>query len=403
MATKRVNQIVMAATAADFIAGRNGLIDTPEGTKRIPGNLLTFLGNVHFVSNAEYVFAVVDSNDTFLFGVKTDGSFVWSKGMSNDLKIKIESILNSLDNKVDKESGKSLINSVFASGISFESNAEYLFAALDLNKNILFGVKSDGSFYCPKDFRYYSYFNEILRRTNPLVNKNILIIGDSITDMGYWVNSLKSISGCKVYNRGVSGTTIADRSGSSQSFCQRFDLSESDSQTHTDGFPARENVDFVIVFGGTNDWGNSVPFGDFGENIDRATFFGALRYLINGLKTRYCGKPIFVMSPLNCARSLRFSNWNRVAFGTGTSFDFRVNSQSAEMSDYTDIMKAVCRLYGVFFIDMFNCGISPVVEYDYNHYFVTHEGDSVPDGLHPNEVGSAIIAKYVYKKLLTFI
>lgn len=156
MATKRVNQIVMAATAADFIAGRNALIDTPEGTKRIPGNLLTFLGNVHFVSNAEYVYAVVDSNDTFLFGVRKDGSFSWSKGMSEDLKSKVTEIFESLnllsENKVDKEAGKSLVNSVFASGVSVVSNDEYLLAVLDDDDKILFGVKRNGNFEWAKGF-----------------------------------------------------------------------------------------------------------------------------------------------------------------------------------------------------------------------------------------------------------
>lgn len=150
MATKRVNQLVMEATAADFIAGRNSLIDTPEGTKRIPGNLLAFLGNVHFLSNAEYVFAVADSNGTFLFGVKKDGSFVWSKGMSEDLKSKVTRIFESLEllseNKVDKESGKSLVDAVFARGVSVISNQEYSFALLDNNNTFLFGVKRDGNF-----------------------------------------------------------------------------------------------------------------------------------------------------------------------------------------------------------------------------------------------------------------
>ena len=68
MATKRVNQIVMAATKQDFAAGRNGLIDTPEGTKRIPGDLLGVLQNLNVVSNGEYVYAILDKNDTFLFG-----------------------------------------------------------------------------------------------------------------------------------------------------------------------------------------------------------------------------------------------------------------------------------------------------------------------------------------------
>lgn len=143
MATKRVNQIVMAATKQDFAAGRNGLIDTPEGTKRIPGDLLGVLQNLNVVSNGEYVYAILDKNDTFLFGIKPDGSIVWSKGVPEPLKEYISEILKT---KVDKEDGKSLINKIFADGISVTSNNEYILAFTDSNDVFLFGVRPDGRF-----------------------------------------------------------------------------------------------------------------------------------------------------------------------------------------------------------------------------------------------------------------
>ena len=146
MATKRVNQIVMAATAADFIAGRNGLIDTPEGTKRIPGNLLTFLGNVHFISNDDFLFALTDSKGRVVFAIKKDGTI----DRVNDEILKLFGIS---ETKVDKVIGKSLIDSVFASGVKIESNDDYLFVISDSTGRVLLSVDKTGHIEQLKDIQ----------------------------------------------------------------------------------------------------------------------------------------------------------------------------------------------------------------------------------------------------------
>ena len=558
MATKRVNQIVMAATAADFIAGRNGLIDTPEGTKRIPGNLLTFLGNVHFVSNAEYVYAVVDSNNTFLFGVRKDGSFSWSKGMSEELQTKLESIfgsLESLDNrKVDKEEGKSLVNATFASGVIITSNDEYALAFVDSNSTLLFGVKRDGAFvfakgvpepmqkalqsvfeqldsakvdkvagkslidstfaaglsysateylytivdseghvvwairkdgsmywakgmsedlrtilatkanitdvdllldtkvdkaegkslidatfadnlsydnteylYVLKDVggrilaaikndgsffwqkgmsaelkgelaRIWSAFDDIAN--NSLYGKKLLIIGDSLTQLQTYTIPLEENFGCFIYNRGAGGTSVADRSGSSSSFCQRFDLTENNNKgPNANGFPGRSNIDAVVVWGGINDWGNSLPLGAIDGVLDRGTLFGAYRYLLEGLKTRYYGKPIIVCSVHSPGHSTMFPNWNRATFNNDGSFTFRTNLQGKMLIDYHDCQKSVCDVLGIPFVDMFECGVSFMSEYDYEHYSYEQGDPATPDGLHFNSAGGEIVARYLANKI----
>ena len=40
MATKRIKDLTSTATAADLLSGRYGVLDTPDITKRLPGNLL---------------------------------------------------------------------------------------------------------------------------------------------------------------------------------------------------------------------------------------------------------------------------------------------------------------------------------------------------------------------------
>ena len=55
-----------------------------------------------------------------------------------------------LDGKVGKEEGKSLIDSVFAGGVSISENPEYVYAVTDSNGKLLFGVKKDGNFVWAK-------------------------------------------------------------------------------------------------------------------------------------------------------------------------------------------------------------------------------------------------------------
>lgn len=90
------------------------------------------------VTNSEYLYAITDNSDTFLFGIKKDGSLNWAKGLPEFLK-------DLIGTKVDKEDGKSLIDSLFAESVSYTSNEEYLFALLDNESNVLFGIQKDGS------------------------------------------------------------------------------------------------------------------------------------------------------------------------------------------------------------------------------------------------------------------
>ena len=87
-------------------------------------------------------------------------------------------------------------------------------------------------------------------------------------------------------NYGVSGSRIARQTVMTnephdRDFCMR--MAEMD-----------ENADAVVVFGGTNDYGH----GDapLGVPSDRTpfTFWGACHWLMDGLLTRYAGKPVVI-------------------------------------------------------------------------------------------------------------
>lgn len=103
------------------------------------------------VQNNEFSYAIVDSNDTLLFGIKTDGSVTWSKGIPETIKVVLDSIQTSLLEKVDKVPNKTLVDSDFASTLRTVTNQEYLFAILDSNDSVLFGIDRAGHL-CVSDF-----------------------------------------------------------------------------------------------------------------------------------------------------------------------------------------------------------------------------------------------------------
>ena len=122
----------------------------PEPIQNIIDEIKLVTDKTKIVSNPEYVYAVTDSEDRFLFGVKPDGSFEWAKGIPQNIQSEIESLYAELDGKVDKEDGKALIDAVFAGGVGISENPEYVYAVTDSNGKFLFGVKKDGNFVWAK-------------------------------------------------------------------------------------------------------------------------------------------------------------------------------------------------------------------------------------------------------------
>lgn len=108
----------------------------------------------YYVENPEWMRVLVDADDHILAGIKSDGSVEWSVGVPTPVKEYITEhlaeimadITEDLDTKVDKEEGKSLVDSEFAGGISYIENPEFTAVYLDKDERILFGINTDGNF-----------------------------------------------------------------------------------------------------------------------------------------------------------------------------------------------------------------------------------------------------------------
>jgi len=205
-----------------------------------------------------------------------------------------------------------------------------------------------------------------------LKGKKAVFLGDSITEgvgvsdisKGY-VNLVKEILGLsETYNRGISGTRFAVQTAPSEEASFDKDFISRVAELPTD-------VDLVVVFGGTNDYGHGdAPFGDFTDRTGY-TFCGACHVLFESLVNKYFDKKIMIMTPLH----RQFEEEN-----------------GKFLKDYVDMIKKVAEFYSIPVLDMYAAsGIQPQLEVIRNAF--------CPDGLHPNDEGNKIIAE----KIVNFV
>lgn len=206
----------------------------------------------------------------------------------------------------------------------------------------------------------------------------INFLGDSITQ-GVGASSpetiyhavLKKEAGlAQTRNYGIGGTRFAIQKGTVKrpkddyvdinSFCERFEEMDDD-------------ADVVVVFGGTNDYGHGdAPLGSFDDRTPD-TFYGACHYLFRGLVKKYLGKPIVIMTPLHRLNELEIP-------------DIKVSGDYGNLKVYTNIIREVAEYYSLPVLDLFaTSGLQPEIKEIQETY--------IPDGLHPNDNGNAVIAR----------
>lgn len=193
-------------------------------------------------------------------------------------------------------------------------------------------------------------------------------LGDSITegvgvrDLGnMYYNRIQRECGIReLYIDGIGGTRIARQQIPSedliidQDFISRVDKIDKD-------------CDLVIVFGGTNDFGHGdAPIGTPHDRT-QDTFWGACHVLCEKLINRFPRAQLVYMGPLHRITEEETNRHGRI------------------LDDYVEIIKTVTRKYSIPFLDMMAIsGIAPQIK--------VHRELYIPDGLHPNDAGQALIA-----------
>ncbi len=207
-----------------------------------------------------------------------------------------------------------------------------------------------------------------------LAGSVINFLGDSITEghgasapeMGY-VHQLAVRFGLKeARNYGIGGTRYARQRTPSPS--PRHDLDFCRRAVEMD-----PTADAVVVFGGTNDFGHGdAPFGTFADRTPD-TFYGACHTLYTTLLTRYPTVPVVVLTPTHRLEE-RVSE--------------RGDKGGLTLADYVKAEREVAEYYSLPLLDLYACGgMQPQVPAIRAAY--------MPDGLHPNDAGHALLAERV--------
>lgn len=138
-----------------------------------------------------------------------------------------------------------------------------------------------------------------------------------------------------------------------------------------------ENADMVVVYGGVNDWFHGdAPFGVVSDTTP-STFCGAVRYLMNYLKSAYANKPIIFMTPARCC-------FNGISSNGISSHEYK-QADAKPLKAYVEAIQQIGECCGVYVLDLYDgLGIDPNNPADKEQYTV--------DGLHFNAAGHAAIA-----------
>lgn len=139
------------------------------------------------IESPEFIKAIVDAEDHFLFGIQLDGSIEWVKGIPAPIRAKLQEIINQSqqdktdllealnadkeelsasitslqETKVDKEEGKSLIEDEVKECFKVIENDEFIHAITDSEDRLLFGIYRDSSKpYFPLNEMYHVEQNE---------------------------------------------------------------------------------------------------------------------------------------------------------------------------------------------------------------------------------------------------
>ena len=197
-----------------------------------------------------------------------------------------------------------------------------------------------------------------------LKGKKINFLGDSITEgvgasehARCYLEQFAAATGAICRNYGISGTRIAKRR-------IPYDIPEFD-RYYASRVPEMDpDADIVVVFGGTNDYGH----GDapLGEMQDRTvwTYYGALHVLFTSLIEKYPAAQIVVLIPLHRDDE---------------------EKRTPTLKPFVDATRQVAEFYSLPVLDLWaNYGIQPRIPVMKEMY--------VPDGLHPNDAGHAILA-----------
>lgn len=224
---------------------------------------------------------------------------------------------------------------------------------------------------------YLNTFSKALKK------KKIACLGDSITEgvkaNGWqwhrYIDKYFKENGIEttVVNLGVGGTSVCTSSyvsSSLQPFVNRLNTIPTD-------------ADVIVIFGGTNDWGNSATLGTISDT-ESSSFYGAYKYMLEWFANNRPNAKILTITPLK--------RYYRGYTSTWTNAQTTRNNKGQLLQDYVRAVKEVSEMYAIPCVDLHNeSGLNPVLDIVRTKY--------MEDGLHPTAEGNRKMYPIILSKL----
>lgn len=200
-----------------------------------------------------------------------------------------------------------------------------------------------------------------------LKNKKISFLGDSIT-YGYngaksntrvdlpYPEIIKNNTGCISTNLGINGSTIGGTGEIIEGIRNGYEPMNIRISN------VSSNADYLVIFGGTNDFFSSdaqVTLGTI-KDEDNSTFYGGLKKMFEYYYNNFLNTKIGYILPLK-----------RSMMNTKNKFGY-------ELKDYINAIMEVCNMYSIPYLNLFDEGQC----YPLNSIW---KNRNLPDGLHPNQ------------------
>lgn len=254
-------------------------------------------------------------------------------------------------------------------------------------------------------------YDKLTKLNHPLHGKRVGFLGDSITaGVGASSTNLRystvfcNMVGCTEVNLGNSGTCIA-----------RNTINNRDSERFVTRVTQENiaNLDFLFVFGGTNDFSYDIkPVGEhfvtntisagssfigqtqLGANTDTETFSGALHDLILSIKAIKLNLPILFITPLNRGRYTKGATYTHdgVTYRGARPNSYDTNTQGNYLHEFEDAIVDIASFYSIPSIQMGRLFNNNAMDDGSASLFVAGG-----DNLHPNDLGHERLAKILYK------
>ena len=325
------------------------------------------------------------------------------------------------------------------SGVSYKVSHKNRYAVYDENYTYITGANLSGgsdTFTIPANGKYlvicntplatksefilakaseypssYESYGIIVPWIKPFIPKskydgaNLVCFGDSITSEGY-TDTITADTGIDAINVGLSSGRYA-YSDDSNAYVNAFafhnivdsissgDWTIPDSINGVVGYETQyahiqtikgidfNEVDFVSIAYGTNDFSSATPLDNALDPLDTTTFKGAIRYCLKVLTEAYPNLKIIGVTPC-----YRFWSLNGAVLYDSDTHEI----DGMKLTQYVEAIKSVYSEYHLPFVDNYtNGGIN---QYNRLTYF------GINDGLHPNADGRALLGHRIADGIL---